>query len=373
MRVPNPFKCAACVLLPIAAALGQQPEYPDIGSFPPDLATPPVQTGSPAPGKRVKQVAPGYEGTDVYHALYLPSDWKPGKRYPIIVDYAGNGPYQSKYGDLSSGKPEGSNLGYGISGGKGFIWISMPYVNSSEKRNQLWWWGDVQATVGYCQRTVRGVCENWGGDPSSVIIAGFSRGAIACNYIGLHDDTIADIWLAFIAYSHYDGARAWDYPGADRPSALERLKRLAGRSVFACHEQSIEETRSYVDSTGLGASFSFVKIPFRNHTDAWTLRNIAERQQLRNWVKHVLDAKPGTHSISGRVTDRSGNPISGARVESGDTHWTTTGKNGAYVLGGVIDSHRTISASKAGFQSESHMIVVEGMDAGPVNFSLASQ
>jgi len=116
-----------------------------------------------------------------------------------------------------------------------------------------------------------------------------------------------------------------------------------------------------------------VKIPFRNHTDAWTLRNIAERQQLRNWVKHVLDAKPGTHSISGRVTDRSGNPISGARVESGDTHWTTTGKNGAFVLGGVIDSHRTISASKVGFKSESHILVVEGMDAGPVNFSLASQ
>src|SRR6266566_215216 len=83
--------------------------------------------------------------------------------------------------------------------------------------------------------------------------------------------------------------------------------------------------------------------------------------------------EPGTHSISGRVTDRSGNPISGARVESGDTHWTTTGKNGAFVLGGVIDSHRPISASKAGFQSESHMVVVEGMDAAPVNFSLASQ
>src|SRR5258708_16183965 len=85
---------------------------------------------------------------------------------------------------------------------------------------------------------------------------------------------IADIWLAFIAYSHYDGARAWDYPGSDRPSALERLKRLAGRSVFACHEQSIEETRSYVDSTGLGASFSFLKIPFRNHPHAWPLRHI---------------------------------------------------------------------------------------------------
>ncbi len=360
------------VALFIATAVAQQqPPDADLHSVPPDLITPSVEQGSPAPGKRVKQAAPGYESTGVYHALYLPTDWKRGKRYPVIVEYAGNGPYRNKYGDYSSGMIEGSNLGYGISGGKGFIWISMPYVNSSEKRNQLAWWGDVKATVEYCQRTVRRICEEYGGDPSAVIIAGFSRGAIACNYIGLHDDKIADTWLAFIAYSHYDGVRTWDYPGSDRPSALERLKRLAGRAVFACHEESIEATRAYVESTGLQGSFSFAKIPFQNHNDAWTLRNIAERRQLRDWVKHVLKVKPGTHSIRGRVADLSGKPISGALVESGATHWTTTDDGGVYVLSGLIDSHRTISASKSGFSSESQTVVVSGMDVRNINFSLS--
>ena len=34
-----------------------------------------------------------------------------------------------------------------------------------------------------CKRAVRRVCENYGGDPSAILIAGFSRGAIATGYI----------------------------------------------------------------------------------------------------------------------------------------------------------------------------------------------
>ena len=41
-----------------------------------DLNTPSVAYGLPAPGKRVKLFLPEYDGTDVYHALYLPIDWK---------------------------------------------------------------------------------------------------------------------------------------------------------------------------------------------------------------------------------------------------------------------------------------------------------
>ena len=102
-------------------------------------------------------------------------------------------------------------------------------------------------TLAYCRAAVREVCDQYGGDAKRVVLAGFSRGAIACNYLGLHDDETAKLWRGFIAYSHYDGVRAWDYPGSDRPTALERLKRLAGRAVFASHEQSIEETRAYVE------------------------------------------------------------------------------------------------------------------------------
>ena len=120
---------------------------PDISSVPPDLVVPPVSTLPPGPGKRVRRTLPGYEHTDVHHTLYLPLDWQPGKKYPMLVEYPGNGPYRSPYGDYSSGDVEDCNLGYGISGGQGFVWMTLPFIDPTHKKNQLWWWGDVGATL----------------------------------------------------------------------------------------------------------------------------------------------------------------------------------------------------------------------------------
>ena len=78
----------------------------EISAVPRDLQTPSMQEGSPTPGKRVRMVAPGYRGTDVHHSLYLPTDWQKGKKYPLIVEYAGNGPYRNERGDTCSGKSE---------------------------------------------------------------------------------------------------------------------------------------------------------------------------------------------------------------------------------------------------------------------------
>ena len=259
-------------------------ELPDIRSLKPDLSVPSIVDGQPGPGKRVRQIVPEYQGTMIYHSLYLPTDWQEGRLYPVIVEYAGN-----KYGDVCTGKVDDCNLGYGISGGAGFIWACLPYISEDHWRNQLQWWGDVEATVDYCKKAVHRICTEYGGDPSAVILAGFSRGAIACNYIGLHDDEIADLWLAFVAHSHYDGVREWGYEGDDRASALNRLKRLNGRPQFISHEASTRATREYLKSTGIVAPFTFVDIPYRNHTDSWVLRDIQERRIIRRWLKEILE------------------------------------------------------------------------------------
>ena len=280
--------------LPLVLSAARPAKAPDIKSVKADLKTPEMVEGVPAAGKRVKQVAPEYKGTKVFHTLYLPADWKPDqkRKYPVIVEYAGNGPYRNGYGDTSAGTVEGSNLGYGISAGKRFIWLCLPYVNSKTKTNQRRWWGDVEATVEYCKKNVPRICEQYGGDPSKVILAGFSRGAIACNYIGLHDDGIAKLWRAFVPYSHYDGVRKWGYAGADKASALKRLKRLKGRPQFICMENSIGETKRYLASTGVKGDFTFVVTPFRNHNDRWAHRDSPQRKQLRRWVARVLADKP---------------------------------------------------------------------------------
>ncbi|MBV8879675.1 MAG: hypothetical protein JO332_06925 [Planctomycetaceae bacterium] len=278
------------MILLLAALLSQDP-VPDLSSVPADLQTPVMTAEAPAAGRRVRQTTPGWEGGDVHHALYLPRDWKAGGRYPVIVEYAGNGGYRNAFGDVSNGTVEGSNLGHGISAGVGFVWICMPYVkkNGDRRENAVTWWGDIEETQRYCLKTIAFLCERYGGDPKKLVLAGFSRGAIACNYLGLRDDEIAPLWKAFVTFSHYDGQLThWGYPGSDRAAALERLKRLKGRPQFISMEASVEAIRSYVESTGVAGDFTFRTIPFRNHSDQWVLRDVPERKALRDWLRRAL-------------------------------------------------------------------------------------
>lgn len=266
----------------------QSTDLPDIRSLPADLIRPEVSDAPEAAGRRIRQTLPAWRETDVYHVLYLPEDWKTGGRFPVIVEYAGNGNYRNQYGDVSEGTPEGSNLGYGISAGRGFIWLCLPYVNSEQKRNQIQWWGDPDATAAYARDAVRMVCTKYGGDERRVLLTGFSRGSIGCNFIGLRDDATAGLWRAFVCYSHYDGVRAWPYTGSDRQSAIARLQRLKGRPQFICHEKSVDETRTYLAETGVKGDFSLHALPFRNHNDAWVLRHIPLRRTLRDWVAKAM-------------------------------------------------------------------------------------
>lgn len=250
--------------------------------MPLDLTTPSMTQGAPAPGKRVKMVLPDYNDTDLYHALYLPVDWKEGVKFPVIVEYAGN------QWETSPGTVEGCHLGYGISGGKGVIWVCMPFVDKENKKNAATWWGDVEATVAYCKTTVDVLCREYGGDSSNAFMAGFSRGSIACNYIGLHEDEIASLWKGFICHSHYDGVKPWGYRADDRKSAAARLARLGKRPQFISQETSLAETKQYLREALPDGNFTFHEFPFSNHTDTWVLRAIPEREAVRAWFNKVL-------------------------------------------------------------------------------------
>lgn len=263
-------------------------DLPDLGSLPADLVVPPLAEGPPARGRRVRVVAPEYAGTAVHHALYLPTDWAPGGCWPVLVEYAGNGPYRNEFGDTCTGKVEDCSLGYGISGGRGFIWLCLPCISADRQHNQLQWWGDVEATVAYCKSVVPRVCRDYGGAAQAVVLAGFSRGAIACNYLGLHDDVIAALWRGFVCHSHYDGVRAWGYEGDDRAAAAVRIRRLGNRPQFISQEVSTEATREYLAGVCPQGRFRYVDLAYRNHTDRWVLRDTAERRQLRDWLRDTL-------------------------------------------------------------------------------------
>jgi len=249
------------------------------------LTVPAASDGKPAAGRRVRQQNDDWLGSEVHHLLYLPTDWKPGSKYPVIVEYAGN-----KW-RTSPGTVQGSSLGYGVSRGEGVIWICMPFVNKKEKRNQETWWGDVEATVAYCQQTVQRICREYGGDANNLFIAGFSRGAIACNYIGLHNNSIAALWKGFICHSHYDGVRQWNYAASDRKAARQRLQRLGSRPQFISHENSVTETQKYLKEAYPQGNFTFVALPGTPHTCDWVLSNSPQRKQLRQWFAATVKQK----------------------------------------------------------------------------------
>lgn len=290
--------CKAGVTVLLAAAgMDRVPGYPPESDAPAsglDLQSPHMTNERPGPGRRVRQVAPEYEGTEVYHALYLPVDWKPGRKYPVIVEYTGNRHAVSG----STGEVKNANLGYGISGGKGFIWVSMPYVEKGRRGNAVTWWGNREATVDYCKVNLPRICDTFGGDPDNIFLCGFSRGAIAVSYIGLADDEIASFWKGIFTHDHFDGVKEWGYPESDRESALGRLARLKGRPVLVCGTRSFRDhyLRDYSDL----ADFTFLSVPTNRlfnipegkvvhaHTDLWMHKDSIYREKARAWLRLVM-------------------------------------------------------------------------------------
>lgn len=268
-------------------------DLPDVSTVPTDLVVPALSEGTASPGKRVR--VGSAEG--VHHVLYLPVDWEAHRRWPVLVEFAGNGNYRNRFGDESRGRPEDSCLGYGLSAGRGFLWLCLPYLSADGTRNVTTWWGDspryeVAPTVDYCVRTIEAVCRDYSGDASRVVLCGFSRGAIATHFIGLQDERIARLWRGFFAYSHFDGPRRWPYPGSDEASAATRFSRVGGRPNFVCGEgENAEETRRWLESKyGVSAlgRFTFRGTGFRNHSDTWVLRPGVVREEARRWLADVV-------------------------------------------------------------------------------------
>ena len=294
-RAMRRFFTTSAPLAFLYASLSVQAAEPK--TMPTDLTTPAMTTQEPAPGRRVRRVAPEYKGTDVYHALYLPVDWRPGGKYPVLVEYTGN--RWTRCG--STGEVKDANLGYGLSGGRRFIWVSLPYVARGRQKNALIWWGDRRATVDYCKLNLPRICKQFGGDPDNLFICGFSRGAIAASYIGLADEEIAVLWKGMFTHDGFDGQRTWGYPADDRASALVRLSRLKGRPVLVCGQNAGQVRDDYLkDHLDLGR-FTFLDVPtsrifnipegkvIHPHTDLWMHKESEYRKQARAWLTRILN------------------------------------------------------------------------------------
>ena len=325
-------------------------------------APPSLDASRPAAGKRVRITSPEYAGTDIYHTIYLPTNWQPGHTYPVIVEYP---PNQYARGDHSfSGSVNDTQLGYYQSGGEGFIWVSMPFIDTtpSSPREARTWWGNGEVrdpqgealSAEYTRVNMPRILDQFGGDPASVFVTGFSRGAIATGYIALRDPEIADIWLGFLPHSHHDGGSFT--PDPDR----SRVRRIANRASFITYGDTGLDGGSSNSQIGarilreLGFPVEEHELPGEGHTDEWIeddrkASSLHVRQLLRQWLRDTIANKPGTSSVIGSVTDRDGAPLAGVRIASGATHWTFSDHQGKYHLRGLLPGERNLVASLANY------------------------
>ena len=272
---------------------------------------PPALTNEqPAPGKRVKMVAPDYAGTEVYHSLYLPDGWQPGERYPVIVEYTGNKHAVSG----STGEVKDACLGFAIARELPALWVVMPYVSADGQASMHTWWGSQERTTAYCLANLQHICQDWGGNPDELFLCGFSRGAIGINYLGLHDDEVASVWLGFYSHDHYDGVREWR--GTDwgaplthyRREAAARLARMQGRAALISQCGTTQSIEAYLRDNQLeqAGQFTFLSVSMgelfpdipnevmvHSHTDRWLLFDSPMQATVIQWFRDTIRDKPG--------------------------------------------------------------------------------
>jgi len=323
---------------------------------------PPLTDGAPAPGAFVKVVAPEYEGTGVYHAVYLPPGWTPGRRYPVIVESPCN-----KYGQFL-GKVDDTRLGYHWSGCRDYVWIVVPYIQN--QANLDYGWGELATTLEYWKVNVPRTMAAVGGDPGAVIVSGFSRGAIGTGWMGLQDDEIADAWLGFYMHSHADA------PGGLTPDggagAMVRMGRTRGRASLlswgaAGDGGMVNSTKGADLLTSFGYPVQTYAVPGVGHTEAWIVDDAASREVVQAWLFATVAARPGTGSLYGRVVDGVGDGVAGVRVEAGPMHWDTTDDAGYYGLRGLVHGLHTVTCMAPGCGAP-QMVDVADVDVEGVEF-----
>ncbi|BAX78463.1 hypothetical protein [Labilibaculum antarcticum] len=246
------------------------------------LEVPDLEYTSPHEGKRVWYQPNSLKGSKKYTALYLPTDWKPNRKYPVIVEFPGNIYFTEHC--YSSGRPEACTIGYGMSKGEGAIWISMPFVNDNSNDISEDGWENPDHTAKLSVETVTEIIQKYGGDKDKLILTGFSRGAIACGFIGLRNDAIASLWKGIHACQHYDGD-GWQ--GAKMEDAKSRIKRFRGEYFHT--DNSGEEPCKMLSEANI--STQYVNSGLGAHASAMFLDDRTSTLELREWYQKLINPK----------------------------------------------------------------------------------
>ncbi len=74
-----------CLLLSVVVAVADEAQ--NIHRLKSDLMVPSVTDDKPAAGRRFRVTLANDTNTKLAHIVYLPTDWKPDGKYPVLVEY----------------------------------------------------------------------------------------------------------------------------------------------------------------------------------------------------------------------------------------------------------------------------------------------
>ena len=246
------------------------------------LDVPEMTEGDPQAGRRVRYSRDSLTDQEIYCTLYLPSNWESGKKYPVIAEYPGNLFFNSKK-CWSTGRPEQCVMGYGITKGVQAIWVSLPFVSHGKIAESGFGSHEGKDTADFTIDILNDICTCWGGDKRNIFLCGFSRGAIACGYIGLRDDKIARLWKGFVACQHYDGS---NWRESNMHDAIQRAPRFHGKAIFQI-DNSAEKYAFVVDATDPSVQWTWATSGLGYHATAMFLDKRPLMMQLQQWFQTV--------------------------------------------------------------------------------------
>jgi len=75
--------------------------------------------------------------------------------------------------------------------------MSLPFIDRAAGTIVENGWEYLDENGDYAVSAVEQMGQSGGGDRGNIVLTGFSRGAIACGFIGLRNDQIASLWMTF--------------------------------------------------------------------------------------------------------------------------------------------------------------------------------
>ncbi|MEI8364783.1 MAG: hypothetical protein WCF65_00025 [Parachlamydiaceae bacterium] len=248
----------------------------DIGA----LAVPAVEEGLPEAGKRVRVYLSRYPGA--YYVLFLPYNFTGTSMLPLIFESPGN-----FFEESLCGLPEGACLGYGLTRGMDYIWVSVPFVDDNGLILEKYWGENPLSTVNFWLAVLADLNMKFRVDRGKVVLAGFSRGAVSTIYIGNYNSIISSKWSAYFAHAHFDGCCQTVLGNTN-----ERIKRIKDNKVLITvggddpAKQCSKE--AYEKLIEKGYSATYLEIPNLGHSPAWILEESEAADEARSWLKSLL-------------------------------------------------------------------------------------